>query len=169
MDETELVFRQGTADDIDAVLCMIHGAENKMDAQGIRQWDGVYPDRATFEEDVRNESLYLGLLGDTLAVCYVINDICDEQYQNGAWEFPDTRYRVGHRLCVNTALQGKGLASRTMEHIEEQLRAEGVESFRFDAFSQNPVALSLYEKHGYKRVGTAHWRKGMFYLMEKRL
>jgi predicted GNAT family acetyltransferase len=38
-----------------------------------------------------------------------------------------------------------------------------------DAFSLNPFALRLYEKIGYVRVGEANWRKGLFYLYEKKI
>lgn len=43
----------------------------------------------------------------------------------------------------------------------------GNSSIKLDAFTQNPIALSLYEKLGYKVKGYADWRKGKFVLMEK--
>lgn len=42
-----------------------------------------------------------------------------------------------------------------------------IESIRLDVFTQNPFALRLYEKTGYRKTGTADWRKGKFILMEK--
>jgi ribosomal protein S18 acetylase RimI-like enzyme len=53
--------------------------------------------------------------------------------------------------------------------IEELLREKGVESIRLDAFSLNPVALGMYNRLGYKKVGEVIWRKGLFYLFEKKL
>ncbi|MBD5427537.1 MAG: hypothetical protein HDR38_08340 [Treponema sp.] len=50
---------------------------------------------------------------------------------------------------------------------EVQLVGWGIHTIRLDAFSENPYALRLYEHMGYVKVGTADWRKGMFYLMEK--
>ena len=132
-------------------------------------WDDEYPSRAILENDVAEGNLFVGTLGERIAACYVINDEYDEDYVNGNWQYPDTRYRFGHRLCVDVRLQGKGLASQVMEHVEEQLRADGVESFRFEAFAENPVSLALYEKHGYTCVGEMHWDMGVFYLMEKLL
>ncbi len=49
------------------------------------------------------------------------------------------------------------------------LRDRGIESVRLDAFSLNPYALRMYEGLGYKKVGEANWRKGLFYLFEKNL
>ena len=74
-----------------------------------------------------------------------------------------------HRLCVNPAYQNRGIAKDTLSHIEQELRKSNIEAVRLDAFSENPYALSLYQKAGYEKVGVADWRKGRFYLMEKRL
>jgi ribosomal protein S18 acetylase RimI-like enzyme len=56
-----------------------------------------------------------------------------------------------------------------MKYAEDTLRSEGIEAVRLDAFSQNPAALRLYEKRGYEKVGEVTFRKGRFYLFEKKL
>jgi hypothetical protein len=53
--------------------------------------------------------------------------------------------------------------------IEELLRKEGIQSIRLDAFSLNPYALKMYGALGYQKVGETNWRKGLFYLLEKKL
>jgi len=45
----------------------------------------------------------------------------------------------------------------------------GIKSVRLDTFSENPAALRLYEKLGYKNTGRVNFRKGLFYLFEKSL
>lgn len=57
----------------------------------------------------------------------------------------------------------------TLQLIEEYLRNKGIECVRLDAFSKNPSALRMYEKIGYRRSGEIYWRKGLFYLYEKKL
>jgi ribosomal protein S18 acetylase RimI-like enzyme len=54
-----------------------------------------------------------------------------------------------------------------MVHIEETLKKSGTESIRLDAFPQNPYAIKMYRKLGYKKVGDLTLRKGDFILMEK--
>ena len=56
-----------------------------------------------------------------------------------------------------------------MQLIEDILRTRGIETIRLDAFSLNPIALKMYEKLGYQRVGEVTWRKGLFYLFEKKI
>jgi len=73
------------------------------------------------------------------------------------------------RLCVSADSQNKGIGSKLLAHIEEQVKNMGYSSVRLDVFSENPYALKLYEKNGYEKRGHADWRKGRFFLMEKTL
>lgn len=43
------------------------------------------------------------------------------------------------------------------------------ESVRLDVFSKNPYAIRLYENNSYEKRGNVCWRKGEFYLMEKKI
>lgn len=99
----------------------------------------------------------------------MINQECDEQYLNGRWKYPNSRYYVVHRLCVNPIFQNRGIGMKTMIHIENELKKIGIDTIRLDAFTLNPYALKMYKRLGYSKVGIANWRKGKFYLMEKRI
>jgi len=164
-----LVFRKAAMEDLDAVFQVFCQAIAEMDRNGIPQWDERYPDKAILAEDISKAELSIGLLGADIASVFVLNAVCDPEYENGAWQYPDATYRIIHRLCVNPKFQNQGIGSRTMRHIEAQLKADGIDCVRLDAFTRNPYALRMYDKLGYLRVGTADWRKGRFWLMEKKL
>lgn len=69
-----------------------------------------------------------------------------------------------------TMKRERGKAARTtLIHIEKELRKNNVGAIRLDVYSKNPFALSLYLRCGYTQTGIADWRKGRFYLMEKKL
>lgn len=87
----------------------------------------------------------------------------------GNWQYEHLCYSVIHRLCVNPLYQNKGVGAKTMQYIKDILRSESFEAVRLDAFSQNPAALNLYRKLGYNKVGEILFRKGLFYLFEKKL
>ena len=140
-----------------------------MDEAGIHQWDKIYPSEADIKEDINRREMYLGLLGGTIASVFTLNSMQDEQYANGKWHCNNGRCAVVHRLCVDPARQNRGVAVQAMEYAAKLLKAAGFESIRLDAFSQNPAALRLYEKLGFRRAGEAHFRMGLFYLFEKRL
>ncbi|MDE7435894.1 MAG: GNAT family N-acetyltransferase, partial [Lachnospiraceae bacterium] len=88
---------------------------------------------------------------------------------SGQWREPDKPFCILHRLCVDPQYQNQGVAGRTMAHIERMAFRQGERAIRLDAFSENLYSLKLYRRCGYTKVGTAEWRKGTFYLMEKYL
>lgn len=165
--EEQLVFHKGNKKDIQEIYeVFAKGVEAMIDA-GIYQWDEIYPNREDIEDDLEKEELFVGTSGNEIAVVYVLNKECDEQYGNGKWSLLTEDYRVIHRLCVHPKFQNRGFGGETLRHIEENLKQQGVKAIRLDAFTQNPYALKLYASSGYNIVGEAAWRKGKFYLMEK--
>lgn len=155
--------------ELQEIINIFYDAIEEMNKHNILQWDEVYPDKNTIENDIRNKELYVGKINSEIACVYVLNGKCDEEYINGYWKYPNATYAVIHRMCVNPKFQNQGIGAVTLNHIEEKLKNEGVETIRLDAFSLNPFALKMYYKNGYVKVGEANWRKGKFYLMEKKL
>ena len=166
---TELQFRKAEIDDLDALVALYGAAARDMFRQGIDQWDERYPDREILAEDVESGDMTLGLLDGELACAYVVNREYDPEYELGAWEHTQGNFCVLHRLCVNPRMQGQGLARQAMARMEETAREQGFDSVRLDVFSQNLHAQRLYERLGYRRTGEVRFRKGIFYLMEKKL
>lgn len=138
-----------------------------MEAQGIHQWDELYPCLDVLKEDVEKNQLTVGIINGRVAAVFVLNQDMDEQYQNGSWRDDTGDYLVIHRICVNPDYQKQGIGTETIRYIERISKESGKNSIRLDAFSQNPFSLRMYAKLGYEITGEANWRKGMFYLMEK--
>ncbi|NLK95435.1 MAG: GNAT family N-acetyltransferase [Clostridiales bacterium] len=166
---TELKFLLAQMEDLDSVFSMFTDAIKEMNKNNIDQWDNIYPDKNILKEDISKGELYIGLYHGKIASAYVINQESDDQYANGHWKYPESTYYVIHRLCVNPLFQNRGIGKLTMFHIENEIRKKGIETIRLDAFTLNPYAVKLYEKLGYIKVGFANWRKGKFYLMEKKV
>ena len=164
-----MVYRLAEESDIDVICKLIKDAICSMEERGIFQWDDIYPAKEDFLSDIQKQQLYVGVLDDGIVVVYTVNEECEKEYQNGRWKYPDCKYRIIHRLCVDPAYQNRGIAKGTLSHIENELHKQNVRAIRLDVFSENPFALSLYRNAGYEKVGHADWRKGRFYLMEKLL
>ena len=164
-----MYYRLALESDIDAICTLITSAIAEMERNNIYQWDSIYPAKEDFSNDIINKTLYVGTIDDDIAVVYAINKDADEQYANGLWAYPDSDYCIIHRFCVNPKFQNRGVARETLRHIESTLRENATESIRLDVFTENPYALRLYRSNGYTEVGTTHWRKGTFLLMEKHL
>lgn len=163
----KLEYRLGIMADLQEICSIVKSAIVHMNQQNIFQWDNIYPDEAILQQDIEKQQLFVGIIGNQIAVFYVLNQECDEEYKNGKWKYEHASYYVIHRLCVNPVFQNQGIGMRTMEHIEREAASLGIQSLRLDAFTENPYALKLYDKLHYNTVGFAHWRKGKFCLMEK--
>ena len=165
----EIAVRKAKIDDINLVLDIYRNAINVMIENGIQQWDNIYPDRKILYQDIENDQMFLGEINGEIVSIFVLNQECDEEYKNGKWNYEQSSFAVIHRFCVNTNFQNKGIGSKTMNVIEEILKEKSIETIRLDTFSLNPFALKMYEKCGYIKVGEVNWRKGLFYLFEKKL
>lgn len=163
------VVRSAAAADLDAVCGVVAEVVAALRRAGIDQWDEQYPDRACLDEDIRRGELQLVLHDGVPAALYAVNDRCDPAYAAGRWRAPEVSFRVLHRFCVAPAFQGTGLGGALLRQLEASLRAQGVAAVRLDVFTRNPAAQALYRRAGYRRVGQARWRKGLFDLMEKLL
>lgn len=162
-----LLYQKASFDNVSEIMGLIQGAILNMEKHGIYQWDKLYPTEEVIVNDISNGELYIGKVEDIIAVIYVINKSYDVEYHNGDWQYPNAEYRIIHRLCVHPEYQQKGIAKKTMKHIEAELRQCNIEAIRLDVFSENPYALKLYQNMGFIKTGHADWRKGRFYFMEK--
>lgn len=167
--ELNIDFRQGKMEDLTEIVELVKAAIVHMESCDIRQWDEIYPTAEDFVSDISEGQLFVGTVNGNIVVTYTLSSLSDEAYSNGTWRMPEKSYIVLHRLCVHPNVQNLGIAQRTMRHIEQQVIRLGIDAIRLDVYSQNPFAMKLYQRCGYAEVGTAIWRKGMFYLMEKYL
>lgn len=164
-----MVYRLAKKSDIDDVVKLVKAAIVQMEADGIYQWDDIYPAKEDFINDIEKKSLYLAIDSKKLAAIYVISAESDEAYKNAAWENNDESAYILHRFCVSPNYQNKGIGKEALAHIETQIYEMGYKSIRLDVFTENPYAQKLYRKSGYIVRGYADWRKGRFELMEKKI
>ena len=165
----DIYFRAANKNDLSEIIDLVKSAISQMENYGIMQWDELYPTSEDFIQDINAGHLYAGLIDGNIAVIYALNQLYDKAYKNGNWKIPEKPFFIIHRLCVHPKYQNLGVAQKTMSYIETQITQLKIDAIRLDVYSQNPYALKLYKKCGYTKVGTANWRKGMFYLMEKYL
>lgn len=163
-----LKYRKAVQSDLEEICRMVRAAVDVMEKNHIFQWDNLYPTKEDFQKDIDDDELYVGTINSQIAVAYTLNQKCDKEYENGKWRYEDIPFYIVHRLCVNPDFQNKGIAKTTLLHIEKQLIKMNIHVIRLDVFSNNPYALRLYDFLGYSKVGYANFRKGKFFLMEKR-
>lgn len=165
----KIIVRKAMISELAEINDIFINAIDIMDKNNIPQWDEVYPDIKTLREDIIKKQMFACEIDEQIASVFVLNNEFDEEYVSGDWKYADETFNVVHRLCVNPLFQNQGIAKQTMCIIERLLVDINIQSIRLDAFSLKPYALKLYENLGYKKVGEVNWRKGLFYLYEKKL
>lgn len=165
--QKKIDYRKANRIDVPQIQSFVDKAKITMENLSIFQWDEIYPTQEDFYFDAEKQELYVGEYNGKIVVCFTLNKFQDEEYFSADWENKNNDFMVVHRLCVNPEFQGQGFGIQTCRYIENLVKSFNCSSIRLDAFSKNPISLSMYKKLGFKQKGYAIWRKGKFFLLEK--
>ena len=104
----------------------------RMRADGIEQWDEVYPDAAVITRDLTAGTLHVLREGDGIIGCFTLDTTHDPLWAGMAWAVAPESAAVVHRLMVHPAAQGRGLAKQLMAHAETLARSRGFRAIHLD-------------------------------------
>lgn len=163
--------RPGTLADVAAVMALVRRVVPQMNAQGNFQWDGKYPNAAVFEGDAASGQLWLAEVEGALAGVAAITTDQEPEYAEVGWDTAELAVVV-HRLAVDPAFRGQGVAMALMLQAEAVARSRGIGVLRVDTNTQNQATQRLFPKLGYMKAGEIGlgFRPGLrFCCFEKRL
>jgi ribosomal protein S18 acetylase RimI-like enzyme len=163
--------RPGKSEDIDGVMNLVRAVVPLMQAAGNRQWDAAYPNPEVFAEDLRRGQLWVAERDGSIAGVAAITTDQEPEYANVGWDLQETAVVV-HRLAVDPACQGLGIAEALMRQAETVARARGIAVLRLDTNTRNQATQRLFPKLGYLPAGEIGlaFRPGLRFLCyEKRL
>jgi ribosomal protein S18 acetylase RimI-like enzyme len=153
---------------IDAAWAVIDRCRTALRERGILQWDDVYPTRDTIAADVARQRLYVLTVGRACQATVALDDQQADVYRTVSWTTSEPAL-VAHRLCVDPAAQGLGYGRQLMEFVEAYAERSGYSSIRLDAYSDNPSAVALYQRRGYREVGQVSFpRRSLPFLLFER-
>jgi GNAT superfamily N-acetyltransferase len=142
-----------------------------MRAEGNLQWDDHYPDTATFERDADHGWLWVAEIDGQVAGAAAITTEQEPEYADVGWDLAE-RAVVVHRLLVDPACRGQGLAAALLRQAEAVARNWGVAVLRVDTNRENGATQRLFPSLGYAFAGeiSLGFRPGLrFFCYEKRL
>jgi ribosomal protein S18 acetylase RimI-like enzyme len=163
--------RHATAVDLPAILALVQRVVPLMNAGGNFQWTDDYPNQAVFADDIQRGHLWVAVLDDTVAGVAALTTDQDAEYADAEWDATEEAL-VTHRLAVDPAAQGKGIALALMQQAEAEARRQGLGVLRVDTNSENAATKKLFPKLGYRFAGEIRlaFRPGLrFFCYEKRL
>ncbi|MGV3557207.1 GNAT family N-acetyltransferase [Larkinella arboricola] len=165
------MIRLAILDDIPAILQLIRRVVPLMRVTGNLQWDDQYPNAAVFEKDIAQNQLWVAEFDHQLVGLAAITTDQEPEYAEVGWDLTETAVVV-HRLAVDPAVRGRGIAAQLMNQAEEVARQRGISVLRIDTNTQNEATQRLFPKLGYQFAGEIglSFRPGLrFYCYEKRL
>ena len=167
--------RQATLQDVPAIMAVVRRVVPLMRASGNLQWDDRYPNAAVFERDVTLAQLWVAEIDcaseKLIAGVAAITTDQEPEYANVGWDISEPAIVV-HRVAVDPAFRGKGVAEALMRHAETVARSRGIGVLRVDTNTQNAATQKLFPKLGYTLSGETElgFRVGLRFLCyEKRL
>jgi ribosomal protein S18 acetylase RimI-like enzyme len=161
--------RLATHGDIPAIMQIVRAVVPLMRASGNLQWDDQYPNDSVFEEDITLGQLWVAAAEDKVAGVVALTTEQSPEYVQVGWDLSEPAIVV-HRLVVNPALQGRGIAIALMQHAETVARQRNIGRIRVDTNTRNPATQRLLPKLGYTLSGeiSLDFRPGLrFYCYEK--
>ena len=166
-----LITRRAMLTDLPAILALVQRVVPLMHASGNFQWSADYPNAAVFTADIAQNHLWVAELGGAVAGVAALTQDQDAEYAQADWDVTVPAL-VTHRLAVDPAAQGRGVALALMAQAEIQAVAAGLHFLRVDTNSENAATQRLFPKLGYRFAGeiTLAFRPGLrFFCYEKRL
>lgn len=163
--------RLATLNDIPSLLELVRRVVPLMRAGGNFQWDDAYPNEAVFRKDIEQEYLWVTELDGRLVGVAAITTDQEPEYAQVGWDLSEMAIVV-HRLAVDPAARGRGVAADLLAKADEVARKRGINVLRIDTNTQNEATQRLFPKAGYQLAGEIglSFRPGLrFYCYEKRL
>jgi len=164
-----LTTRRATTADLPAILALLRRVVPLMNASGNFQWSADYPNEAVFAADIEQNHLWVAELDGAVAGVAALTQDQDAEYAHADWDVTEP-VLVTHRLAVDPAAQGQGVALALMAEAERQAVAQGLKVLRVDTNSENAATQRLFPKLGYRFAGeiTLGFRPGLrFFCYEK--
>lgn len=151
-----MVLRKTERNDLDRVMEITSAVIPLMKESGNTQWSDVYPNPTRFESDLKNGSLYVYEEEKQIRGFVVVDEEHPEAYGDIQWEIPRKSSAAMHRMAVDPACQGKGIAGRMIESAEAVLVDEGYRSIHTDTSLENEKMQYQFEKNGFVFRGRLH-------------
>jgi ribosomal protein S18 acetylase RimI-like enzyme len=164
-------IRLATCQDLAALIALVQRVVPLMRSAGNLQWDENYPNEAVFERDINLKQLWIGEIGLDIAGIAAITMDQEPDYAQVGWDISEPAIVV-HRLAVDPAFRGAGVASLLMQKAEQIAVDRGIFVVRVDTNTKNEATQRLFPKLGYRLAGEIglEFKPGLrFFCYEKRL
>ena len=157
-----MIIRLAEKKDIDRIMQIIADARESIGRLGIDQWQYGYPTRDIVKEDIMLERSFVVVEDGEICATFALMLHGEPTYKKiycGAW-IGDGEYLALHRIAINSANRGKGIAEGIINFLCEYSNENGYSSVRVDTHEGNIPMRKMLEKNGFEYCGTIHLLDG---------
>ncbi|MBE6195747.1 MAG: GNAT family N-acetyltransferase [Rikenellaceae bacterium] len=150
-----ITFRPTLKEDIGRIMELVAAAQAWFRDRGIDQWQDGYPTAAVFEQDILRGNSYVGVVDDRVLLTGCLSFDGEPTYREifeGGW-LNEAPYGVVHRLVVDPACKGRGLAGAFLHFCYAEASRRGIKNIRIDTHLQNLPMQRLIARHGFLHCG----------------
>ena len=169
--ESVISVRLAGKTDLNGVMALFQRVIPILRASGNNQWDASYPSLSILARDLEDGQLWLAEEAGQLVGVAAISTEQPPEYADTGLDINESAIVV-HRLAVDPAFRGAGVASALLLHAEDIARNRGIAVLRVDTSKLNEAAQRLFGRFQYRLAGEIElsFRPGMEVLCyEKRL
>lgn len=150
-----MVFRKAIHGDLPDIMRVVGEAQAFMRKLDIDQWQDGYPQREVLAQDIELGQLYVFDDGGSIAAFAALVPGTEPIYDaiDGAWR-TEGPYLTIHRMALDDAHRGGGLAAAMMDRAAGIARGQGCASLRADTHRGNRAMRRFLEKQGLILCGT---------------
>jgi ribosomal protein S18 acetylase RimI-like enzyme len=140
---------EASANDLDAAYTIVVESRLSLEAQGLMQWDPLYPSQSFFADAAADGSLFVLWVSGRICGVVVLNELQAPEWNVATWQEKRPPFLVIHAFAISPYVQGRGYGRQLLHFCEDFARERSYTSIRLDAFSENSAALRFYEKQSY--------------------
>ncbi|MFT8325045.1 GNAT family N-acetyltransferase [Oenococcus sicerae] len=157
---SNIAIRLANLKDLPEIMQIIADAKARLKLAGSPQWQGTYPNKESFTNDIEKKWSYLLTVDDKIAGVAALMQIPETTYKDieqGSWlEANNLHYTTIHRIAISDQYTGQHLASLFFKLLIQESNRLGFNQVRFDTHRINFAMQHIGEKLGFQKRGVIY-------------
>lgn len=147
---------KATPKDLVEVLFLLKECVSDLNSNGLKHWNNAYPGADAMIKAIEEGSLFLFKELGILKGMVTVNEEAPEEYNNIEWQSNAEKILYIKNLAIHPNWQGKGIAKKLVETVEEYAKDKSYKALRVDIYSGIGAAEKLCEDLGFNKTGEFH-------------
>lgn len=154
-----MIIREANINDLEQVLIIYQDARDKFAIDKTYQWKDGYPNKDTFNEDLKINKVFV--IEDSNKILGVMTILLDEELDyriiDGKWKNDDP-YITIHRIAIKKEYLGQGFATKLITFAKEFAIKNNIFNIRIDTHNQNKDMKKMLQRNGFEYCGIIYLR-----------